>query len=135
MYLRNLKAECPVYMDGAERRTLGGVIHNTSGVLVRHRFEPMHAFGSVDVIELEVFDMPDILVVGLVHDERQLIVSAGNRNDERRFVDVFASYSGPYPRAAARHWARYITLIFTVPLLLPVHQKSCTIQPLYGILK
>lgn len=30
----------------------------------------MHAFGSVDVIELEVFDMPDILVVGLVHDER-----------------------------------------------------------------
>ena len=73
-------------------------IYNIFGVLVRHRFEPMHAFGSVDIIELEVFDMPD-------------------------------------PRAAARHWARYITLIFTVPLLLPVYQKSCTIQPLYGILK
>lgn len=68
---------------------LNKCIHNTSGVLVRHRFEPMQAFGSVNVIELEVFDMPDILVVGLVHDEWQLIVSAGNRNDECRLVDVF----------------------------------------------
>lgn len=67
-------AECPDVMD-PERGSV------SSGAVV--------AFGSVNVIELEVFDMPDILVVGLVHDEWQLIVSAGNRNDECRLVDVF----------------------------------------------
>ena len=46
--------------------------------------------------------MPDILVVGLVHDERQLIVSAGNRNDERRFVDVFGIILGSIPQSCSK---------------------------------
>ena len=46
--------------------------------------------------------MPDILVVGLVHDERQLIVSAGNRNDERRFVDVFGIILRSIPQSCSK---------------------------------
>lgn len=35
-------------------------IHNTFGILVGHRFESVYTFGSVDIIELEVFDVSNI---------------------------------------------------------------------------